>query len=394
MARASVRFSLLPSEDDSPHKKRSKSRFNLSSRGKLALVLSILTTLFVWFILEYTLLLQSMSLSSSGFQSPPAQSLIQSSAPKLIDIILLNTELDLLEIRLNELLYVVGTFVIIESNITFSGHPKKLHYKENLQRFEKFKHMIHHIELSPMIAEEKQENSDSWGNEYYTRNKGVSIAIQELQPHEGDWLLLSDLDEVPRPSILLAMKHPEPGTETASMFLDRPVSEGALDLFRLECRFYYYSYEYYKGSWMGPVVMGFRERESHLERINITGSENAELGQQKEFMATIGRDDRWTELGSNMRSARLDDAATVVDDACWHCSWCFSHITQVIEKSQTYSHSEHNQGQYQEKGWILDHYRTGEDLFERASEAVTIILKNFDIPDYVRYNRHKVLVYA
>ncbi|KAF8931167.1 hypothetical protein BGZ52_013207 [Haplosporangium bisporale] len=309
----------------------------------------------------------------------------------MIDIILLNTELDLLEIRLHELFYVVDTFVIIESNITFSGHPKSLHYKENMQRFEKFRHKIHYIELSPMTAEERQENSDSWGNERYTRNKGVSIAIQELQPQEGDWLLLSDLDEVPRPAILLAMKYPEPGTETASMFLDRPVSEGALDLFRLECRFYYYSYEYYKGTWMGPVVMRFRERESHLERINITGSENAELGQQKEFMATIGEDDRWTGLGSNMRGARFNDAATVVDDACWHCSWCFSHITEVIEKSQSYSHSEHNQGQYQEEGWILDHYRNGVDLFERESEVVTIVQKNFDIPDYVRYNRHKYL---
>ncbi|KAG0084897.1 hypothetical protein BGZ92_009474 [Podila epicladia] len=309
----------------------------------------------------------------------------------MIDIILLNTELDLLEIRLNELFYVVDKFVIIESNITFSGHPKKLHYRENPQRFEKFRHKIHHIELPPISEEESKAHNDGWGNEHYTRNKGVEIAIKELQPQEGDWILLSDLDEIPRPSILLAMKYPELGTETTSLFLDHTVSEGAFDLFRFGCRFYYYSYEYYKGTWMGPVVMRFRERESHLQRIKLTGSESAELKTQKEFMATIGVDDGWTGLGSNMRSARYNDAATMVDDACWHCSWCFSSVAQVIEKSQSYSHSEHNQGQYQEKEWILDHYRRGEDLFERASEEVTIIATNYDIPDYVRYNRRKYL---
>ncbi|KAF9315286.1 hypothetical protein BG003_003199 [Podila horticola] len=354
---------------------------------------SFVVTILGWFILERTLILRSITPSptETRFQAPPPQLLFQSSAPRMIDIILLNTELDVLEIRLNELFYVVDTFVIIESNITFSGHLKKLHYKENLQRFEKFRHKIHHIELPPISEEEAKEHNDGWGNEHYTRNKGVEIAIHELQPQEGDWVLLSDLDEVPRPSILLAMKYPELGTETTSMFLDRPVSEGAWDLFRFGCRFYYYSYEYYKGTWMGPVVIRFRERESHLQRIKLTGSENAELKTQKEFMATIGVDDRWSGLGSKMRSARNNGAATLVDDACWHCSWCFSSVAQVIEKSQSYSHSEHNQGQYQEKEWILDHYRRGEDLFERASEKVTIIPTNYDIPDYVRYNRKKYI---
>ncbi|KAG0353518.1 hypothetical protein BG005_007192 [Podila minutissima] len=387
---ASPLFSPLATEDGPPTK-RATSRLHLSSRGRMILLLSFVATSLGWFILERTLLLQSIisSPSETRFQAPPPQLLFQSSAPKMIDIILLNTELDLLEIRLNELFYVVDNFVIIESNITFSGHPKKLHYKENLQRFQKFRHKIHHIELPPMSEEEAKAHNDGWGNEHYTRNKGVEITIKELQPQEGDWILLSDLDEVPRPSILLAMKYPEPGSETASLFLDHPVSEGALDLFRFGCRFYYYSYEYYKGTWMGPVVMRFREHESHLQRIKLTGSESAELKTQKEFMATIGVNNGWTGLGSNMRGARFDEAATVVDDACWHCSWCFSSVAQVIEKSQSYSHSEHNQGDYQKKEWILDHYRRGEDLFGRASEVVTIIPTNFDIPDYIRYNRNK-----
>ncbi|KAF9212398.1 hypothetical protein BGZ59_006805 [Podila verticillata] len=407
----SSRFSPLGMEDDDDHsKRRANSRFHLSFRGRMAFLWACLISLIGWLILERTFLLQAISLSpppSEALSSPsppiltpaplspplllpPSQSSFQAT-PKLFDIILFNTELDLLELRLNELYHVVDAFVIIEFNLTFSGRPKQLNYLENSRHFGKFKHMIHHIELPPMSAEEAKDDQGGWGIENYTRNKGVEIAIKELQPNDGDWLLLSDLDEIPRPSILLAMKYPEQSSETSSLFLDRSVIEGAWDLFRFGCRFYYYSYEYYGGSWMGPVVMRFRERESHLERTKISGSENAELKRQKEYMVTIGVDDQWTGLGSNMRHSRFKDAAVLVDDACWHCSWCFSRFSEVVGKTQSYSHSEHNQEKYQDREWILDHYRRGVDLFDRVSEKYMIIPRNYDIPDHVRYNRNKYL---
>ncbi|KAG0333926.1 hypothetical protein BG000_008783 [Podila horticola] len=307
--------------------------------------------------------------------------------PKMIDIILFNSELDLLDLRLNELQHVVDTFVIIESNTTFSGHPKKLYYKLFSRHFEKFKHKIHHIELPPMSKEDAKRYSDGWANEHYARDKGVLLAIQQLQPREGDWLLLSDLDELPRPSILQMMKYPE-DTEVSSMFLEHSASEGTLDLFRFGCRFYYYSFEYYKGNWIGPVVMRFREGASHLSHVEVDGSDNAQILSQKEYIATMGRDN-WATLGSKMRGARGTGAAMWVDDACWHCSWCFSRISEVAEKMQSYSHTEHNQDQYHSQEWILDHYRRGEDLFSRDYEQHTLVQRNYDIPDYVRFNRNK-----
>ncbi|KAF9391348.1 hypothetical protein CPB97_006844 [Podila verticillata] len=433
MAISSQRYSPFRAIDDTdPPRRRAISRLSLSSRGKMALLWASILALFGWLILDSTILSEpnfsspppppppeALSHASSPTSPtasptttvttttvtttttatiattvvatstpiPPPPPLLQSS-PKIFDIILFNTELDILELRFNELFHVVDTFVIIEFNFTFSRHPKKLYFKENLQRFEKFRHMIHHIELPPMSAEEA-DLRDGWGIEHFTRNKGVEIAVKELQPREGDWLHLSDLDEIPRPAILLAMKYPEQGTEISSMFLDRPASEGAFDLFRFGCRFYYYSYEYYKGTWMGPVAMRFRERESRLARIRIDGSESRALRTQKELLATIGVDDQWTGLGSNMRLARFDESAVMVNDACWHCSWCFSNISQVIEKAQSYSHQDHNRDKYQSQEWILDHYRRGEDLFDRQSETFTLIPRNYDIPDHVRFNRHK-----
>lgn len=57
---------------------------------------------------------------------------------KVLDAILVSTELDLLEIRMNELDAVVDRFYIIESNATFTGLPKETSFALNRKRFSKF----------------------------------------------------------------------------------------------------------------------------------------------------------------------------------------------------------------------------------------------------------------
>lgn len=57
---------------------------------------------------------------------------------RILDVILFNTELDYLEIRLNELYDTTDIFYIIESNKTFSGKSKSLVFKENMNKFNKF----------------------------------------------------------------------------------------------------------------------------------------------------------------------------------------------------------------------------------------------------------------
>jgi len=61
---------------------------------------------------------------------------------KVFDAVLMSTELDLLEIRLNELDGVVDYFLIIESNATFTGLQKDTHFANNRQRFSKFENKI------------------------------------------------------------------------------------------------------------------------------------------------------------------------------------------------------------------------------------------------------------
>ena len=61
---------------------------------------------------------------------------------RVIDAVLMSNELDLLEIRLNELDSVVDYFFIVESNATFTGLPKETFFRQNRSRFAKFEHKI------------------------------------------------------------------------------------------------------------------------------------------------------------------------------------------------------------------------------------------------------------
>ena len=61
---------------------------------------------------------------------------------KVLDAVLMSSELDLLEIRMNELDSVVDYFLIVESNATFTGLPKETYFAFNHDRFSKFQHKI------------------------------------------------------------------------------------------------------------------------------------------------------------------------------------------------------------------------------------------------------------
>lgn len=61
---------------------------------------------------------------------------------KVLDAVLMSSELDLLEIRMNELDVVVDRFFILESNATFTGLPKETYFQNNRERFAKFEKKI------------------------------------------------------------------------------------------------------------------------------------------------------------------------------------------------------------------------------------------------------------
>lgn len=100
-------------------------------------------------------------------------------------------EFDVLDIRLAELADTVDCFVIAEATTDFVGNPKPLHFLENAARYAAFAGKIRHIVVDDMPA----DTDSPWTREFHQRNalaRGVADATAE------DWIILSDVDEIPR----------------------------------------------------------------------------------------------------------------------------------------------------------------------------------------------------
>jgi beta-1,4-mannosyl-glycoprotein beta-1,4-N-acetylglucosaminyltransferase len=101
-------------------------------------------------------------------------------------------ELDLLEIRFGILDECVDFFVLIESDLTFSGKRKTLHFQENSNRFKKWKDKIIYNKI------EIPHYDSPWDRETFSRN----APLYAVNYNDEDIIMSSDADEIPRPEIV------------------------------------------------------------------------------------------------------------------------------------------------------------------------------------------------
>ncbi len=107
-------------------------------------------------------------------------------------------ELELLEIKLNELYESVDKFVIVESVETFSGHEKPLYFLENRERFRPFWDKIIHV-----IVDQRVITPVSGDREHFQKNhimKGL------VGCKDSDIIIMEDLDEIVRPEMIPVIK--------------------------------------------------------------------------------------------------------------------------------------------------------------------------------------------
>lgn len=103
-------------------------------------------------------------------------------------------EIELLELRLEELWDVVDQFVIVEAKQTFSGNPKPIIFNDNKDRFEKYMSKIRHV-----VVDDFPLGLDDWGKETYQRNE-ILRELSDILP--DDIVMLSDVDEIPRADVV------------------------------------------------------------------------------------------------------------------------------------------------------------------------------------------------
>jgi beta-1,4-mannosyl-glycoprotein beta-1,4-N-acetylglucosaminyltransferase len=121
----------------------------------------------------------------------------------IIDCFPFFNELDLLEIRLNELSNIVDHFVLVEANKTQSLNDKPFYFDENKERFKPFLDKIIHIKL------ETHPEENGWAMENFQRNS-VVLGLEQLNISATDRIIISDMDEIPRAeAIALSLSDPK-----------------------------------------------------------------------------------------------------------------------------------------------------------------------------------------
>ena len=129
---------------------------------------------------------------------------------KIFDCFMYFDEEVVLDVRLNTLNEFVDYFVIVESKFTHKGDPRELQF--NHKKFEKFKdkiiYLIYEEEDHKIEKIEKEDSENEKSSKYILnaayRENGQRNYIQKglMNANEDDFILISDVDEIPNLSNL------------------------------------------------------------------------------------------------------------------------------------------------------------------------------------------------
>lgn len=133
---------------------------------------------------------------------------------RIFDCLMLYREIDLLEIRLNELYDHVDVFVIMESCKSFTGRENQPVFPGHAERFKKFRDKIRYIFIEEVPDSAFEDNPMTPGTltcEFWQRRQLIR-GLADAQ--DNDLIVYSDADEIPtiealrRASLLLSSGEP------------------------------------------------------------------------------------------------------------------------------------------------------------------------------------------
>jgi len=246
--------------------------------------------------------------------------------PRVYDCFSFFNELDVLEIRLNELDSVVDRFVLVEARYTHQGQPKPLYFEQNKERFKKFLHKIEHV-----IVDDFPETDDTWVREPYQRN----CAYRGLKNcKDNDIIILSDIDEIPRASAVKQYK-PEMGLTCIQTNL--------------------YSY---KLNYLCPIKW---------YKLRIFTFAEIKGGDLQQF-----------------RGSRDYDYKTTIENGGWHFSF-IGNKEHIIQKIESYAHVEFNNDEVKNDQNVANAINKGQDVFGRGIQFTAVEIDD-SFPQFVRDN--------
>lgn len=281
---------------------------------------------------------------------------IDGSAADLYDCFIFYNELELLDLRLNELDEVVDKFVIVEATETYQGDSKELNFDNHREDFLKFKDKIIY-----KTVEYPQYMTDPWEREYFLRDSIFQALREESNISHQDEVIISDADEIPNPK---AIRH--------ALNLD------AVKIFSQSIHYYYYDYTLDMNSrWLGPVMSKYQYLTSPQDFRN-------RYTQHREDAGHIPFD-IYSTLLELFLSIGNKQKVHIINNGGWHFSY-LGNIDYIIDKLESFSHTELNKSQYKDPDRIKQIIKNGEDLFDQGLEFTQIVIDD-SYPSYLYNNQ-------
>jgi beta-1,4-mannosyl-glycoprotein beta-1,4-N-acetylglucosaminyltransferase len=266
------------------------------------------------------------------------------------DCFIFFNELDLLEIRLNVLDKVVDKFVLVEATRTHAGKDKPLYFDQNKKRFSQFLPKIDHI-----VVDDFPPFETTWTYENHQRN---CIVRGLKNVRLSDTIIISDLDEIPNPNLVMQFK----GSKGIKLF---------------ELSFYYYYMNY--SCVTLPVWRGGSKMLSYETFLGFDEKYKSVYGEY--LLESVNK-------GPTMTKVRcFDGADIVIPKAGWHFSY-LGGMKSVLEKLRSFAHQEYGGGGNFNEDVVARRMKQGLDPF-RGTEHFYGVQIDEHYPQYIKENQEK-----
>jgi len=217
----------------------------------------------------------------------------------VIDCFTFFNELDILEIRLQELWNTVDFFVLVEATVSHSCKPKPLFFADSKDRFQPYMDKIKHVIVEDMPV----SDPNSWVRENYQRD-----CIQRGLPslNRNDLIITSDADEIPRASVIAQLQTDTDPFHRA--MLSTPLFQYKLNFMRV----------YHQGDYRYPI---YRQQNIVVTRAQFYTSPQQERSSSFWWIR---------EIPAN---------TLLVDHGGWHWSY-YGGTSHAINKIRNFAHTE------------------------------------------------------
>lgn len=193
---------------------------------------------------------------------------------KIYDCFTFYNEFDLLDLRIAEMYDHVDYMVLVEADHTFQNEPKHFNFKHRMKEYEHLDKLIY------IGVEDMPLSPDPWTNERHQRDS-IMLALDEAA--DDDLIIISDIDEILRPSTIAELRQ---GTSQIYGF--------RLPLFNFKYNYMLVTQDCYS-VWNGAIKKGLLESPEDFRR-------------QRHTLNTLG----WQYS---------DSAVSIIEHAGWHFTY-------------------------------------------------------------------------